>query len=72
MKAIKYIILLAFSVALIIGCKKETNDDTAFASSINTPTKLKMLFDITQNNTGQVTITPYGESVALRNVEQHF
>ena len=64
MKAIKYIILLAFSVALIIGCKKETNDDTAFASSINTPTKLKMLFDITQNNTGQVTITPYGESVA--------
>ena len=64
MKALKYILGLAFSVALITGCKKETNDDTAFASSINTPAKLKMLFDITQNNTGQVTITPYGESVA--------
>ena len=64
MKAIKYILGLAFSVALITGCKKETNDDTAFASSINTPAKLKMLFDITQNNTGRVTITPYGESVA--------
>ncbi len=64
MKAIKYIISFTFFAALVIGCKKDTNENIAFASSINTPSKLKLLFDITQNNSGQVTITPNGEGVA--------
>ncbi len=64
MKAIKYIISFTFFAALVIGCKKDTNENIAFASSINTPSKLKLLFDITQDNTGVVTITPNGETIA--------
>jgi hypothetical protein len=64
MKALKYIISFAMFTAVVVGCKKDTNDNTAFASSINTPSKIKALFDITQDNTGIVTITPNGEGVA--------
>lgn len=64
MKALKYIISFAIFAAIVLACKKSTNEDIAFASSINTPSKLKLLFDITQNNTGIVTITPNGEGVA--------
>lgn len=64
MKALKYIISFAMVAAIAVGCKKDTNENIAFASSINTPSKLKVLFDITQNNSGQVTITPNGEAVA--------
>jgi hypothetical protein len=64
MKALKYIISFAMFTAVVVGCKKDTNEDTAFASSINTPNKLKVLLDITQDNTGIVTITPNGEGVA--------
>jgi hypothetical protein len=64
MKALKYIISFTFFAALVVGCKKDTNKDIAFASSVNTPSKLKLLFDITQNNSGQVTITPNGETIA--------
>lgn len=64
MKALKYIISFAMFTAIAVGCKKDTNENIAFASSINTPSKLKVLFDITQNNSGQVTITPNGEGAA--------
>lgn len=64
MKALKYIFGFALSVVLATGCKKDTNEDIAFASSVNTPSKINVLFDITQNNSGQVTITPNGEGVA--------
>ena len=64
MKALKYIIGFAFFAAMVTGCKKDTNDNVAFASSVNMPSKLKVLFDITQDNTGVVTITPNGEGVA--------
>lgn len=64
MNALKYIIGFAFFAAMAVGCKKDTNGDIAFASSINTPSKLKMLFGITQDNSGLVTIIPNGEGVA--------
>jgi len=64
MKALKYIISFAMFAAIVVACKKNTNEDTSFANSINTPSKLKLLFDITQDNTGIVTITPNGEGVA--------
>ena len=41
MKALKYIISFAIFAAVVVGCKKDTNEDIAFASSINTPSKLK-------------------------------
>ncbi|HEY8397610.1 MAG TPA: hypothetical protein VIK80_06705, partial [Flavihumibacter sp.] len=62
MKRISIVILL-FSV-LISACKKEAFDDTAFAENAGAPDKLSLLFDITQDNTGKVTIFPNGEGVA--------
>jgi hypothetical protein len=64
MKALKYLIALALVATFAIGCKKNNFEDVSFAKTINTPSKLSMLFDITQNNTGLVTITPSGEAVA--------
>ncbi|HVF95844.1 MAG TPA: PKD domain-containing protein, partial [Flavisolibacter sp.] len=49
-----------FSLLLLSGCKKEVNDDVAFAQTGNAPDQLNALFEITQDNTGMVTITPNG------------
>ncbi|GAB3929620.1 hypothetical protein GCM10028827_23970 [Mucilaginibacter myungsuensis] len=43
------------------GCKKETFDDISFAKNVSAPAKISTLFNITQDNTGLVTITPAGE-----------
>ncbi len=60
MTYIKYFFSLTFLMILIGGCKKEINDDIAFAQSGAAPEKLSALFEITQDNTGMVTITPNG------------
>lgn len=60
MSTLKYILSMAFLAILVGGCKKEVYDDTAFATSGNAPDKLSSLFEITQDNTGMVTITPNG------------
>ena len=64
MKALKYFFNLAFLLAFAISCKKEVNDDVSFVASAKSPEKLSLLFEITQDNTGLVTITPSGEGVA--------
>ncbi|MBC7399902.1 MAG: hypothetical protein H7289_08145 [Mucilaginibacter sp.] len=61
MRSIKYFLGIAFAVFLIGGCKKENLSDTSFISSISAPAKMSVLFNITQDNTGLVTITPAGE-----------
>jgi hypothetical protein len=61
MKLIKYILGLSFMLVLAAGCKKEIFDDVSFVESGAVPSKLSMLFSITQDNTGKVTITPNGE-----------
>lgn len=61
MKLLKYFFSLTFLVAAIASCKKEVNDDTSFLSTDKAPDKLSALFEITQDNTGLVTITPNGE-----------
>lgn len=61
MNAIKYIFGFALILAVAGGCKKEVYEDTAFIDSNAAPAKLSALFDITQDNTGLVTITPNGE-----------
>ena len=64
MKALKYFLGMAFLLSVIAGCKKDTYTDVAFLESATAPDKLAALFDITQDNTGQVTITPNGEGAA--------
>jgi hypothetical protein len=63
MKSIKYFLScsLLFTI-LLMGCKKESFDDTSFTSTDLTPQSLGVMFDITQDNTGLVTITPNGTS----------
>lgn len=65
MKVLKYFFSIAFLLAVAISCKKELNEDISFLESDAAPAKLSALFDITQDNTGLVTITPNGEGLAF-------
>lgn len=47
-----------------LGCKKENFNDVSFINTQAAPGNLNVLFDITQDNTGLVTLTPNGEGVA--------
>ncbi|MBK7123569.1 MAG: hypothetical protein IPH68_12605 [Chitinophagaceae bacterium] len=61
MNAIKYF-FSAFCLVLVLGsCTKTVNDDISFVDAAAAPDKLSVLFDITQDNSGLVTITPNGE-----------
>ena len=64
MKILKNLFSITFLLALLAGCKKEVNDDVSFLDSAVAPAKLSLLFEITQDNTGVVTITPNGEGAA--------
>ena len=61
MKSLKYIFSMALLLTVIAGCKKDKYDDTSFVTNAAAPAKLSALFNITQDNTGLVTITPNGE-----------
>ncbi|HLO82462.1 MAG TPA: hypothetical protein VK166_15970 [Chitinophagaceae bacterium] len=62
---ILYITLL---LILVSGCTKLEYDDVSFVEAAKAPDKLSAMFDITQDNTGLVTIYPNGEGVAYYNV----
>ncbi|MEO6499175.1 MAG: hypothetical protein ABIN95_09190 [Mucilaginibacter sp.] len=64
MNAIKYFFSIAFILAVVVGCKKEKFEDTSFASGASAPDKLKVMFNITQDNTGMVTVVPNGEGAS--------
>ena len=64
MKALKYFLSLSFLLVMAAGCKKENNDDISFLDSATASGKLTALFEITQDNSGLVTITPNGEGVS--------
>ena len=61
----KYILTILAAMALFTaGCKKVAYEDTAFVDGASAPAKLSAMFDITQDNSGMVTIYPNGEGVA--------
>ena len=64
MKALKYLLSLSFLLVMVACCKKENNDDISFLDSAIASDKLTALFEITQDNSGLVTITPNGEGVS--------
>jgi hypothetical protein len=68
MKALIYFFSLAFLLAFAISCKKEINDDVSFVASAKSPEELSVLFEITQDNTGLVTITPNGVGAVLYDI----
>lgn len=64
MKNIKFIFGFVFLLALVISCTVDgIDDDTSFVNSINAPTNVVAFYNITQDNSGLVTITPNGEGV---------
>jgi hypothetical protein len=68
MRYMKNIILLFLLGVAMLGCKKEVYDDTSFVSAANGPDSLSVLFEITQNNSGLVTITPNGRGAVSYDV----
>lgn len=53
---------------LLAGCQKVQYDDISFVAEATAPDKLAAMFDITQDNSGMVTIYPNGEGIAYYNV----
>ena len=68
MKAFKYILSITMLLVVLAGCKKEVFDDTAFVDASAAPVKLSALYEITQDNTGLVTITPNGTEAVTYDV----
>lgn len=52
------------STFVLAGCEKEKYDDISFVDTIKTPAKISAMYNITQDNSGVVTITPNGEGLA--------
>jgi hypothetical protein len=68
MNTIKYFLSIVLLFAVAVGCKKENYDNISFVNSATASGKLTALFDITQDNTGLVTITPNGEGVTTYDI----
>jgi len=64
MKLSKYILCFALLAAAVAGCMKQKFNDISFASTASAAGNLAMMFEITQDNTGLVTITPSGTGVS--------
>ncbi len=68
MNAIKYLYCAFLMMALFVSCQKIKTDDVSFVDTGAAPAKLSVLFNITQDNTGLVTITPNGEGAIFYDV----
>lgn len=64
MNSFKYIFSLVILMAVLGSCQKENFGDISFLESSESPSQIAALFDITQDNTGLVTITPNGEGAS--------
>jgi hypothetical protein len=64
MKNFKYLFAVCTSLILLVGCKKDLFEDVAFLDGVSASAKLSALYNITQDNTGLVTIIPIGEGVS--------
>ncbi len=60
MKALKYIYGISLLMLALTGCKKDVYEDVAFVEAGIAPVKLSAVYEITQDNSGLVTITPNG------------
>jgi hypothetical protein len=64
MNPIKNIIFFLLATTILAACTKEKFDDTSFVDGSPVPAKLSAMYNITQDNSGMVTITPNGEGLA--------
>lgn len=69
MKLSKYFTPLVILLCIAAGCKKDQQfNDTSLLSSISSAGNLSVMFDITHDNTGIVTITPNGNGAVSYDV----
>lgn len=68
MNIVKYSFAAFLLMAVFAGCNKAEYTDVAFAANASAADKLSALFEITQDNTGNVTITPNGEGAVAYDV----
>ena len=68
MNLLKYFIGIIFTLAFITGCKKDVFDDVSFVAAGASPEALSAMFEITQDNTGLVTITPNGSGAVTYDI----
>jgi hypothetical protein len=68
MNAIKYFYSALLTLVVLAACNKVKTDDISFVDAAAAPSKLAVMFDITQDNTGKVTITPNGEAAIFYDV----
>ncbi|RYY46857.1 MAG: PKD domain protein, partial [Chitinophagaceae bacterium] len=59
----KYILIACLPLLVLTACEKDLSGDTDFLETGAAPDSLSVMFDITQDNTGKVTITPNGNGV---------
>ncbi len=60
MKKINILVSWLMSALLLVACAKTEFTDTSFVDRGEAPSELSAMFEITQDNTGLVTITPNG------------
>ncbi|HSQ47415.1 MAG TPA: hypothetical protein VLM44_10925 [Lutibacter sp.] len=68
MKVLKYFLSAILVVATIWSCTDEDFGNLDFLSTANAPTNVSAFFNVTQDNTGTVTITPNSEGAVSYDV----
>ncbi len=68
MRTIKNILSLVIALLVLSSCEKENFGDTDFLESAEAPSNLNPFFNITQDNTGLVTITPNGDGATAYDI----
>jgi len=63
MKTIKYLLSAVLVMSLFLSCTKNNFTGADFLSNVQAPSNVSVLYDVTQDNTGAVTLTPNGEGV---------
>ncbi|MFI1772597.1 hypothetical protein [Thalassobellus citreus] len=67
MKTLKYIFRLTMVLLLLVSCTEDDND-LSFINEVVAPTEVSAIFNITQDNTGLVTITPNAVGASNYNI----
>ena len=63
MKILKYISSIALLLIILVACEEEEFGNLDFVNNTPIPTNVTAVYDVTQDNTGLVTLTPTGNGV---------
>jgi len=66
---IKYFLSLLVLLVFVNGCTIEKYEDLSSLESITSPDLVAAIFDVTNDNTGKVTITPSGEGTGSYDID---